>query len=153
MHPRVSTLSCQGRHGGDPAFGRNRRRQFGEHAMSTATKLDLNLRNALHDTASEQDLRPSVLRSEFFYDYSIKRILEDPRQAWFDLAHTRGVGGKSTKAIAAAVAQELEQNFADDWPKACKLAQAGADAAPVQDWPLANLVTFITVWQPGATPS
>jgi hypothetical protein len=112
--------------------------------------LDINLRNALHDKASHQELRPSVLRSEFFFDYSIKRILNDPKQAWFDLAHTRGVGGKSAKAIATAVAQELERSFAEDWTQACKLAGQAHDLDLERDWPLSHLVQFIEIWQPGA---
>lgn len=115
-----------------------------------ASVLDLALRNALGTGPAQASLRPSVLRSEFFVDYSIKRILEDPEQAWFDLAHTRGIGGKSAKAIASAIAQEVEHSFASDWAKAQEaLGQAEANARQ-HPWPLGNIMRFIAVWLPEA---
>lgn len=114
--------------------------------MNTGSHLDLDLRQALGDIATENNLRPSVLSSEFFRDYSIKRILANPGQARFDLLHTRGVGGKSVGAVSAAVAQELERSFPKDWAEARKLVDANADAAEAQDWPVSAMVAFIETW-------
>jgi len=118
----------------------------GQRIMTTGSTLDVDLRNALRDEASESNLRPSVLRSEFFRDYSIKRILSNPDQARFDLLHTRGVGGKSVGAVSAAVAREVERAFPQDWARARVLA--GTQATPSQDWPLSAIVQFIEVWMP-----
>lgn len=116
--------------------------------MTTGEHLDLDLRRALQGQAERAELRPSVLRSEFFRDYSIRRILNDPDQAWFDLMHTRGVGGKSTKAVAAIVAQELERCFAKDWARAREVLTTTTDAVRAKEWPVANLVRFMQVWGP-----
>jgi hypothetical protein len=118
--------------------------------MTTGSHLDLDLRSALRDEAAGSNLRPSVMRSEFFRDYSIKRILANPGQARFDLLHTRGVGGKSVGAVSAAVARELERSFPKDWAQACKLAAANGDTVPTQDWPVSAMVTFIETWLPDA---
>lgn len=119
--------------------------------MTTGDHIDLELRRALQRQAEQAELRPSVLRSEFFRDYSIRRILNDPDQAWFDLMHTRGVGGKSTKAVAAIVASELERCFAKEWAHARKAHMSTTDTGRAKDWPVANLVRFMQVWGPEGT--
>lgn len=118
--------------------------------MTTGSHLDLDLRSALRDEASDSNLRPSVMRSEFFRDYSIKRILANPGQARFDLLHTRGVGGKSVGAVSAAVARELERSFPKDWAEARKLVDTKAAATQTQDWPVSAMVAFIETWLPDA---
>lgn len=117
--------------------------------MTTGSTLELDLHKALRDEAADSNLRPSVLRSEFFRDYSINRILTNPDQARFDLLHTRGVGGKSVSLVSAAVAREVERAFPADWALARGLA--GTDAARTQDWPVSAIVQFIEIWMPEAT--
>lgn len=114
--------------------------------MTTASILDLDLRSALRDAAAETNLRPSVLRSEFFRDYSLQRILANPTQARFDLLHTRGVGGKSVGAVSSAVARQLERSFPKDWEQARHLATSDTDAAAQQEFPVSAMVQFIETW-------
>jgi hypothetical protein len=116
--------------------------------MTTGSILDLDLRSALRDEALESNLRPSVLRSEFFRDYSLQRILANPTQARFDLLHTRGVGGKSVGAVSSAVARQLERSFPKDWEQARHLATGHTDAAEQQEWPVSAMVQFIETWLP-----
>jgi hypothetical protein len=97
-------------------------------------------------------LRPSVIRSEFFQEYSIKRILIDPDRAWYDLVHTRGVGGQSARRVAAAVAAELGRVYPEAWREALDIiarGRAAQDGLPV--WPVGAIVTFITAWRPPQT--
>ncbi|WP_439140339.1 hypothetical protein [Roseicyclus sp.] len=119
--------------------------------MNSDSFLDQDLRSALRAEAQISALRPSVIRSEFFRDYSLKRILEAPDAAWFDLLHTRGVGGKSTNAIAQVVSQELADRFPQEWATAQALAVSDGDAAANAPWPVAALVQFIQVWMTPAT--
>ena len=114
--------------------------------MNTASFLDQNLRSACNAEAQTSALRPSVIRSEFFRDYSLKRILEAPDAAWFDLLHTSGVGGKSTSAIAHVVAQEFADRFPKEWTQAQKLVASDGAAAHDAAWPVGALVQFIKVW-------
>lgn len=114
--------------------------------MNTAAFLDQDLRTVLSAEAQVSALRPSVIRSEFFRDYSLKRILAAPDMAWFDLLHTRGVGGKSTSAIAQVVAQELADRFPKEWAAAQALAASDSVAAADAPWPVAALAQFIQVW-------
>lgn len=114
--------------------------------MASASFLDLDLRSVLNPEIQSSALRPSVIRSEFFRDYSLKRILEAPDAAWFDLLHTRGVGGKSTGAVAHVVAQELADRFPAEWAEARSLVAANAAPAPDAAWPTAALVQFMHIW-------
>ncbi|MBF9046708.1 hypothetical protein LSUCC0031_06210 [Rhodobacterales bacterium LSUCC0031] len=112
--------------------------------MTTPSFLDQDLCRLLGGEPKAEILRPSVIRSEFFRDYSLKRILEAPEAAWFDLLHTRGIGGKSTSAVAQVVAHELAARLPDDWTRATALvsAQDTADAPPQ----VAALAHFMQVW-------
>ena len=110
--------------------------------MNTTAFLDQNLRNALGAQAQSDHLRPSVIRSEFFQDYSLRRILESPQSAWFDLQHTRGVGGKSVDAIAQVVSRELAARFPKEWA----LAEADGATDEGAQWPVGALAEFIAVW-------
>jgi hypothetical protein len=121
--------------------------------MTTGSVLDLDLRHALGAGPSQATLRPSVLRSEFFFDYSIKRILDDPEQAWFDLAHTRGIGGKSVKAIAEAIANEIERSFGPDCARARELLAQDQGDGRQHSWPVGNIMRFIAVWLPKGAAS
>lgn len=116
----------------------------GAPKVNTASFLDQDLRSVLNPEAQANTLRPSVIRSEFFRDYSLRRILDAPEAAWFDLLHTRGVGGKSTGAVAQVVAKELADRFPDDWAKA--QARVTADNTDDAPWPIAALVQFMHIW-------
>jgi hypothetical protein len=114
----------------------------GATELSTSSFLDQNLRSLLGAGAQADHLRPSVIRSEFFHDYSLRRILEAPQAAWFDLQHTRGVGGKSIDAIAQVVGQELAARFPKEWA----LAEADGASDEGAEWPVGALAEFIAVW-------
>jgi len=94
-------------------------------------------------------VRPSVAGSEFFREYSVKRILISPEHALFDLLHTRGVGQKSMQDVADLVAAQLRWLYPEAWRQARDIV---AGRAPAQQgltvWLVDALVTFIITWQP-----
>lgn len=120
--------------------------------MASESFLERDLRHALNAEMQSSVLRPSVIRSEFFNDYSLKRILEAPEAAWFDLLHTRGVGGKSTNAVAQVVGQELADRFPAEWAEARSLVAADTAPAPDAAWPIAALVQFMQTWPQPSQP-
>jgi hypothetical protein len=99
--------------------------------------------------ASRPGIRPSVAGSEFFREYSVKRILISPEHALFDLLHTRGIGPKSQQDVADLVAAQLRWLYPEAWRQARDIV---AGRAPAQQgltvWPVDAVVTFITTWGP-----
>lgn len=111
--------------------------------------LDLDLCRASLVGHSEWELRPSVIRSEFFRDYSMKRILIAPERAWVDMCYTPAIGVKSARRIATVVGCAFADRWPHEWRQAVWSTQNPAlssQGLPV--WPISALQGFIEIWDP-----
>ena len=111
--------------------------------------LDLDLCSASLIGHSEWELRPSVIRSEFFRDYTMQRILIAPERAWVDMCHTPAIGVKSASRIATVVGCAFAQRWPDEWRQAVMEPKSPASPShglPV--WPVTALRAFIEIWGP-----
>lgn len=111
--------------------------------------LDLDLCSACVVGHSEWELRPSVIKSEFFRDYSMKRILIDPERAWADISYTPAIGLKSALRIATAVGMAFAERWPQEWAEAVARSKYGLAAeSGLAVWPVSSLQAFIEVWEP-----
>jgi hypothetical protein len=101
----------------------------------------------LSEDARDHGIRPSVLQSDFFEEYSLGKLLENPEAAYYSLFHTRGIGDAMRLRVAQAVAAKLQEIWPEPWQHVVS-ANGGAREQNAQDWPEEALRAFMAHWLP-----
>ncbi|MDG3041857.1 hypothetical protein [Roseicyclus marinus] len=113
----------------------------------TADQMDLPLSALLGEEARVAGIRPSVLNSDFFREYSLTRLLENPEDAYYSLFHTRGIGATMRLRIVDVIAAKLQAIWPEPWVLAAAEPETGiADETGAEDGPDARLRGFVRHW-------
>lgn len=110
----------------------------------SAELLDKPLAVLLEAEVRAQGIRPSVLHSDFFAEYSLRRLLENPEDAYYGLCHTRGIGDTTRVRVVDVIAAKLRETWPEAWDVATRGPITGKDDP--DGWPHAPLRGFVRHW-------
>lgn len=110
----------------------------------TADQMDLPLSALLDEEARAAGIRPSVLNSDFFREYSLTRLLENPEDAYYGLFHTRGIGATMRLRVVDVIAAKLQAAWPEPWERAAAAEPEAGIAS--EDGTEARLRGFVRHW-------
>jgi hypothetical protein len=103
----------------------------------------------------EWNLRPSLLRTDFFRDYTLARLLADPEGAYYSLLFTRGVGETLRIRVTVALSALIRQKCPEVWTRVLWDTSSECSFNKGNEWRERGIQGFIKHWLPeiGAWPA